>query len=158
MAPAEAQSRFAFLFRTDQGRIDRSTWWRGALPLAGIAALGTVGWTLLEPFAHHDLDRQPFIEPMTIVAYAYLMVYAFALLLLGVCGYNLSAKRFRDRGLPGALAAALPLSLLFGGALVWFIPQSFGIVPGWAGPLAGLAMLAVAGWNVVELGIRQDGQ
>ena len=153
---AEAPGRFAFLFRTDQGRIDRDTWWRGTLPLFAIAVLGTGGWLLLRPFAEHDLSRQPFIEPMTILAYTYLLVFSFAVILLGICEYNLSAKRFRTRGLASAWAAALPLSLLFGSALLWFIPQSFGVVPDWAGPVAIAAMLGVAAWNVVELGVRQD--
>lgn len=157
MATAAAQpSGFFFLFRTDRGRIDRATWWRGTLPLAALAAAGTLGWRALSPYAHHDLSDSAFIAPLTIAAYFYLLVYAFALLLIGVCEYNLSAKRFRDRGLPAALAAALPLSLLFGAALIWFIPQSFDTIPAWAGPVTIALMLAVAVWNVVELGLRRD--
>lgn len=147
---------FFFLFRTDQGRIDRTTWWRGTLPLAALAVAGTLGWWALSPYAHHDLSDSAFIAPLTIVAYVYLLLYAFALILIGVCEYNLSAKRFRDRGLPAALAAALPLSLLFGSALVWFIPQSFDTIPAWAGPVTIVLVLAVAAWNVVELGLRRD--
>lgn len=149
-------SGFSFLFRTDQGRITRATWWRGTVPLAVLAGLGALGWWALRPYAHHDLSETAFLAPLTIVAFAYLLVYSFALILIGVCEYNLSAKRFRDRGLPGALAAVLPLSLLFGGALIWFIPQSFDTVPPWAAPLSVVAMLAVAAWNVVELGVRPD--
>lgn len=152
-APA---SGFSFLFRTDQGRIDRATWWRGTLPLLALAVAGTLGWWALSPYAHHDLSDSAFIAPMTIVAYVYLLLYAFALLLIGVCEYNLSAKRFRERGLPAALAALLPLSLLFGSALIWFIPQSFDTIPAWAGPATVVLLLAVAGWNVVELGVRRD--
>lgn len=147
---------FFFLFRSDQGRIGRATWWRGTLPLAALALAGTVGWLLLRPFAHHDLSEQAFIAPLTILAYVYLLVYAFALILIGVCEYNLSAKRFRDRGLPGALAAVLPLSLLFGSALIWFIPRSFDTVPDWAAPLTFVALAGVAVWNIVELGLRRD--
>lgn len=157
MATAAApRSGFFFLFRTDQGRIGRATWWRGTVPLAALAAAGTLGWRALSPYAHHDLSDSAFIAPLTIAAYLYLLVYAFALLLIGVCAYNLSAKRFRDRGLPAALAATLPLSLLFGAALVWFIPQSFDTIPAWAGPVTIALVLAVAVWNVVELGLRRD--
>ncbi len=153
---ADASTRFSFLFRTDQGRIDRATWWRGTVPLFALATIGTVGWELLSPYSHHDLKETAFIAPLTILAYVYLLVYAFALILVGVCEYNLSAKRFRDRGLPAALAGVLPLSLLFGSALIWFIPQSFDTVPGWAAPVTLVAMLAIAAWNVVELGLRRD--
>ncbi len=149
---AEAAT-FSFLFRTDKGRVDRAVWWRGTLPLVALVLVTTVGWELLEPYAHHDLSTQPFIAPATIAAFTYLLVYAFALILVGVCEYNLSAKRFRDRGRPPALAAVLPLSLLFGAAVIWFIPRSFGSVPDWVAPVVIAALLAVAGWNVVELGI-----
>ncbi len=150
--------RFFFLYRTDKGRIDRATWWRNIAPLIAIGLAGTIGWVLLSPYAQHDLSKQAFIAPLTIVAYVYLLVFAFALLLVGVCTYNLSAKRFRDRGQPGALAAILPLSLLFGSALIWFIPQSFDEIPLWVQPVTIVALVTVAAWNVVELGLRPSGK
>jgi uncharacterized membrane protein YhaH (DUF805 family) len=149
--------RFSFLFRTDKGRIDRATWWRNIAPLIALTLAGTIGWVLLSPYARHDLSKQAFIEPLTIVAYVYLLVFAFALLLIAVCAYNLSAKRFRDRGLPGALAAILPLSFLFGGAVIWFIPQSPDELPAWVLPVTVVALVIVAAWNVVELGLRTGG-
>lgn len=155
-AAAAPASGFHFLFRTDQGRIDRATWWRGTLPLLALAVAGTLGWWALSPYARHDLSDSAFIAPLTIVAYVYLLVYAFALILIGVCEYNLSAKRFRERGWPAALAAVLPLSLLFGSALIWFIPQSFDTIPAWVAPVTIVLLVAVAGWNVVELGLRRD--
>ncbi len=152
MAADEGQS-FFFLFRTDKGRVDRAVWWRGTVPLACLAVAATVGWVLLKPYAHHDLSTEPFLAPATVAAFAYLLLYAFALILIGVCEYNLSAKRFRDRGRPAELAAVLPLSLLFGSAVIWFIPRSFGSVPDWAAPVVVAALVGVAGWNVVELGV-----
>ena len=153
MTPA-AWKTFSFLFRTDKGRIDRGTWWRGIAPLIALALLGTVGWELLGPYAHRDLADSPFLAPMTIVAYVYLLVYAFALLLIAVCAYNLSAKRFKDRGLPGALAGLLPPSVLLGASLIWYIPQSFDAIPDWVEPVTLVAIGMVVAWNVVELGIR----
>jgi uncharacterized membrane protein YhaH (DUF805 family) len=153
MTPADWKT-FSFLFRTDKGRIDRGTWWRGIAPLIALTLLGTVGWELLSPYAHRDLADTPFLAPMTIVAYVYLIVYAFALMLIAVCAYNLSAKRFNDRGLPGSLAALLPLSVLLGASLIWFIPQSFDAIPDWVEPVTLVAITMVAAWNVVELGIR----
>ena len=147
---------FSFLFRTDKGRIDRGTWWRGIAPLIALALLGTDGWELLAPYTRHDLAQSPFFVPMTVVAYVYLLVYAFGLLLIGVCAYNLSAKRFHDRGLHGALAAILPLTLLLGASVIWFIPQSFDAIPAWVEPVTIAFIGIVMAWNVVELGIRTD--
>ena len=47
----------------------------------------------------------------------------------------------------------LPLAAFLTGALVWFIPQSFGDVPDWAGRVAEVALVVVAAWNVVDLGV-----
>ena len=149
-------TRFFFLFRTDKGRIDRATWWRGSLPLALLALAGTAGWLLLRPYSHHDLAETAFIAPMTIAAYAYLLVFTFVLILIAVCEYNLSAKRFRDRGRPGALAGLLPLSLLFGGAVIWFIPNSFGSLPEWVGSVVIALLVLITLWNIFELGVLKD--
>ena len=116
-------------------------------------ALGTAGWIAVRPYAVHDLNSQPFIDGATIGAYLYLSAYAFGLILAAVCSYNVSAKRFRDRGRAGRWAAVLPLGAFLTGALVWFIPQSFGDVPDWAGPLAEVAMLVVVAWTVLDLGV-----
>ena len=149
----EAQDRsFAFLFRTDEGRIDRSVWWRGSLPLAALALAMTGIWLVLRPYASHDLSKTPFIDVSTIIAFLYLAIFAFGLILIAVCEYNLSAKRFHDRGRPGALAAALPLSVFGAAALIWFIPRSFGEVPDWAAPAAIGAVLLVLMWNIWDLG------
>ena len=150
------RQRFFFLFRTDKGRVDRGTWLRATAPLAGLAMLATLGWILLRPYAHHDLATTRFLAPMTIAAYVYLLLYAFAVILLAVCEYNLSAKRFRDRGRPAALAGVLPASLLLGAALIWFIPRSFGAVPEWVGPAVLVVLVLIALWNLVELGLSPD--
>ena len=149
-----ADAGFRFLYREDRGRISRAAWWRATLPLAVLVALATAGWIAVRPYAVHDLGTQPFIDGATVGAYLYLAAYAFGLILAAVCSYNVSAKRFRDRGRPGRLAALLPLTAFLTGALVWFIPQSFGTVPGWVGHAGVAVLLAVAAWNVVELGCR----
>ena len=143
---------FRFLYREDRGRISRAAWWRGVLPLAMLVALATAGWLALRPYAVHDLATQPFIDGATLAAYIYLALYSFGLILAAVCYYNVSAKRFRDRGRAGRWAAALPLAAFLTGALVWFIPQSFGEVPDWTGPVAEVALLVVAVWNLADLG------
>ncbi len=150
------RQRFFFLFRSDRGRVDRATWLRNTVPLALLAGVGTLGWVWLSPYAHHDLATTQFLAPLTIVAYVYLLIYAFAVILLAVCEYNLSAKRFRDRGRPAALAGILPASLLLGSAVIWFIPLSFGSIPDWVGPVVLSLLVAVALWNVVELGVLKN--
>ena len=62
---------FIFLFRTDAGRIDRPTWWRGTVLLAGPLVLATLGWIALAPWAHRGLDERtlstrPRSSPMSI--------------------------------------------------------------------------------------------
>lgn len=143
------QAGFRFLFRNDRGVIDRSTWWKGTLPLVIIAAAARLGWSFVRPYTEDGL------HPLTAVAaYLYLVAFGFATILLLVCEYNLSAKRFSDLRRPRALAAVLPLSLLFAGAFDWYLPRSDGALPQWsAWPVLG-ALLAVLLWNVFELGIR----
>jgi len=143
---------FRFLYREDRGRISRAAWWGGTVPLAVLVAAATALWFFVRPYAAHDLATQPFIDVATILAYLYLAAYAFGLILAAVCYYNVSAKRFRDRGRPGRLAAVLPLAAFLAGALDWFIPQSFGEVPAWAGTVALVTVVAIAIWNVVDLG------
>ncbi|MDX7950204.1 hypothetical protein P7D22_03300 [Lichenihabitans sp. Uapishka_5] len=150
--PAEAGPHgFRFLFRTDRGVIDRATWWRGTVPLAVIGALAELGWVLVRPFVQHGLEQPPLA---VLGAYLYLLAFSFGLLVLLVCEYNLSAKRFAARGQPRALAGILPLSLLCGGAFAWVLPRSQGTIPDWTGTLAILAVAAVVVWNIVALGIR----
>ena len=81
-----------------------------------------------------------------------LAVYAFAMILAAVCYYNVSAKRFRDRGRRGLWASVLPLAVLLTGALDWFIPRSLGDVPAWWGAVALVVLLVLAVWNVLDLG------
>ena len=91
-----ADGSFAFLFRTDRGRIDRATWWRGTVPLALIGAAGDrrlargPSPTLTTP----SISRLR----LAVLGYVYLLVFTFATLLLFICEYNLSAKRFAARG------------------------------------------------------------
>ena len=151
-APSVEERRgFAFLFRTDRGTIDRATWWRGTLPLATIAIVANILWVLIRPYMDHGLERPPIV---VLGAYLYLVTFSFGTLLLLVCEYNLSAKRFTALGLPRSLAATLPFSLLFGAAFAWYLPRADGTLPLWSGWLAALSVAGVIIWNVVELGIR----
>ena len=145
-------SGFRFLYREDRGRIARADWWRAATPLVGLVAAATAGWLAIRPYAVHDLGTQPFIDGATIAAFVYLALYAFGLILAAVCWYNVSAKRFRDRGRPGRWAAVLPLAAFLDGALAWFAPRSFDTVPAWATSAALALVVLIAIWTVIDLG------
>lgn len=147
-------SRARFLFRSEEGVIDAPTWRRHAAWLFGAAVAMTVMWLLLRPYAHHDLKTMRFFEPMTIVAFVYLIVYAFGIILIAICYTMLSIKRLRDRGLPISLAGLVPLLALFAGALHFLQPQTPDVISIWY--VVGLDALFVAAvvWTIAELGFR----
>jgi uncharacterized membrane protein YhaH (DUF805 family) len=144
-----------FGFRTDQGRIEAKTWWQGSALLCALLAVLTLIWFLLEPFTHRDLASTPFLAWPTLAAFVYLLFYAFAVLLIAVCYYNLSAKRWRDRGWPGALAGLLPLFALISGAANWLQPRVAEVLPYGYVALSDAVLAAIIAWNVVELGFFQ---
>lgn len=143
-----------FGFRTDQGRIDARTWRQGTLFLGVPLAVLTLIWWLVAPLTRHDLARMPFLAWGTVAAFVYLLIYAFAVLLIAICHYNLSAKRWRDRGwrFPGALAGLLPLAALISGAVHWLQPQAAEVISSWYVTGADAALTAILIWNGVELG------
>ncbi len=153
MAALSAEGGARFLFRSDQGRIDARTWRRGTALLLAILAVLTAIWLPLEPLTHRDLATTPFFAWATIAAFAYLVLYAFAVILIGISHYNLSAKRWRDRGWSGALAGLLPLFALFSGAAHWLQPRVAEDVSYWYVAGADAALAAIIVWNVVELGV-----
>ena len=145
---------FRFLFRTDRGVVNREVWWMGTAILAGIAALSTGIWFTISPYVTTDLSRRGLVDPVALGVYAYLMVHAFMILLTAICWYNLSAKRFRDRGRPPSLAG-LPLVLaVFAGALHWLQPRVSETIPVWSTGVLDIVLLIVVLWTIYELGIR----
>ena len=154
-APApHRESGFRFLFRTDQGTIDRATWWRGmALILAPIAAF-YLGWRALT-FALMRVNLSGGLEhAASALAYLYLLAFGFAILLDAVCFYNLSAKRFRDRGLPAYLAGLVLVAALFAAAAHWLQPLMQGDEPVYVPLIFDALTLILAAWTVAELGTR----
>ena len=89
---------------------------------------------------------------MTIVAFAYLILYAFAVLFIAISYTMLSIKRLRNRGQPTALGALVPLLALFSGAAHWLQPQTPDVISIWyvVGLDAALAIVAV--WTIADLG------
>jgi hypothetical protein len=144
-----------FLFRSDEGRIGALVWRRNALYLAVITAVLTVGWRVAAPYTHHDLSNSAFFAPLTIAAYTYLLLYAFAIFFLAISFTNLSAKRLRDRGEPTGLGGLLPLLALFAGAAHWLQPQVSDVISIWYVVGLDVLLAAAAVWIVVDLGFGE---
>ena len=104
------------------------------------------------PNAPRDLAHEAFIDPLVVARHAYLIVYAFALILCAVAEYFVSAKRFADRGKPPALAGLAPFSLLIAGAAYWYQPRSEGTMPEGLVSVFDALAVAILAWNVIELG------
>jgi hypothetical protein len=157
MASLPSAERIAFLYRTDQGRIDRATWAKGAAGLAAVLAPMTLIWLALLPYTEHDLAKSPFFVWQTVAAFAYLSVYAFVVLLASVSWVNLSAKRLRALGLPTptGLAGLLPLAALLAGAAHWLQPRVAEVMPYWYVTVFDVAFLAVLAWSLYQLALRE---
>jgi uncharacterized membrane protein YhaH (DUF805 family) len=147
-----AAPSISFLFRTDQGRIDAKTWLSSGLALGIIFAVLTLIAFLLAPYMRHDLATTPFFAWQVIAAYFYVMLYIFALLLIAISFYNLSAKRWRDRGKPSALAGLVPFFALLAGAAHWLYPQMGDQVPAWSVAAIDIAFVGFLIWTIIELG------
>lgn len=149
--------RIRFLYRTDEGRVDRATWARGAGALGAILAPFMLIWLALAPYAAHDLSTSPLFVPMTAVAYAYVILYAFVVLLVAISFVNLSAKRFRDLGRapPLGLASLVPFAALIAGAAHWLQPRVAEVMPIYWVWGADAALVAAIGWTIYELGFKE---
>ncbi len=145
-------SRTYFLFRSDSGRIDAATWWRGTLLLAGILIGLGIGWVFVEPYADHDLNTTPLMTAAILAANLYRLLFGFSIILILVSHYNLSAKRWRDIGRPAALAGLLPFLACLCAAAHWLEPRLDHALPHAATLAADLVLILIFVWNVVELG------
>jgi hypothetical protein len=157
MSTLPSRERIAFLYRTDEGRIDRATWRSGALGLLAALIPATLIWLLLEPHTDHDLATSPLWVPEIAAAYAYLIFYAFVVILIAASFVNLSAKRFRalGRSTPLALAGLVPLAALFAGAAHFFQPRLADVFPRWSVYPFDVALIGVVAWTLYELAWRE---
>lgn len=144
--------RWSFLFRSDEGRIDAATWWRNVALLAGIFAVLTVIWIFVEPFANHNLAKEPLFTVPILLANLYRLIYGFGSLILLISYYNLSAKRWRDIGRPPGLAGVVPFLICLAAALHWLEPRVGGEIPHFLVVLADILFFASLIWTIVELG------
>jgi uncharacterized membrane protein YhaH (DUF805 family) len=154
MAEAVDGSEFRFLYRQAEGVIDRATWIRASVPPVAIGlALTAVAWWIT-PDRPRDLSTQAFIDTAIVARNVYFLAYAFVLMICAVAEYFVSAKRFADRGLPGALAGLAPFALLLAGAANWYQPRSEGSMPEAAAWGFDAVAVGIVVWSVVELGVR----
>jgi len=73
-------------------------------------------------------------------------------LLLLICYYNLSAKRWRDLGQPPSFAGILPLVAAIAGALNWLEPRVGGDLPHALVIIADLVLFGAVLWTLIECG------
>ena len=146
-----APANLRFLFRTDEGRINRSQWFGGVLFLTIILGVSTTGWALLSPFLTRDLTQRRLIDPLSLAAGVYSVAFVFVVILVAVSWTNLAAKRFRDRSQPAALAVLLPLAAFVAGAAHVLIPRVGDVVPGWSITALNIIAALVASWTLVNL-------
>lgn len=156
MASVLSRQGLRFLYRTEEGVISRALWWSGLAPLASILTILSAIWIMLSPYANRGLDERAFLDPMTAVAYVFLMFFAFAVMLIAVCFVMLSMKRLRARGRPAGLAGIPLLAALLAGAVHWLEPQMSGAVPMWAVYAADGLLLASIVWAIVDMGVLGD--
>jgi len=142
-----------FLFQNYEGRIGRRVWRSGALLLAAILLPLTLIWIFIAPATHRDLSRPELLDADAFLAFVFLVIFAFAVILIAVSWTNLSAKRFRARGRPAAFGAALPFAAFIDGAAHWLQPNASDAFPDWALILIDIALAAVALWSFYELGL-----
>ena len=147
-------ARIRFLFRNEYGVVDAPTWRFHAAWLFGLLVVLAIGWAMLRPYAHHDLAKSAFIAPLTILAFAYLIVGSFAVLLVAVSYVMLSMKRCRDRGLPVGLAGLVPVLVLFAASLHFLRGQTPDVIQLWHVVLTDAVVIAAIAWTVVEFGVR----
>lgn len=148
-------SRARFLFRQEEGTVDAPTWRFHAGWLAALAIAMTIVWLVLRPYAHHDLNTEAFIRWITVAAFTYLIIYAFALILASICYTMLSIKRLRDLGRPTGLAGLVPLLVLLAASLHFMRDQTPDVVLLGYVIALDLALAVVVVWTVVELGFRE---
>jgi uncharacterized membrane protein YhaH (DUF805 family) len=152
MGTSPRAARFRFLYREGEGVIGAREWARASLAPVGIALVLTIVAFAIAPNAPRDLAREPFVDPLVVTRNAYLIAYAFALILCAVAEYFVCAKRFADRGEPPALAGLAPLMIFVAAAAHWWTPRSEGMAPAALPTVCDALALMIVVWTIVELG------
>ena len=149
------RENFTFLYRQDEGRIDRATFWRAAAPVLITLAAMTAIWIAIMPRAARDLAHEAFFDGRVVATYLYALIFALALLIGAVMLYFLGAKRLRDVGRPPWLAGFPFLALFFDGALHWAAARSEGAIGESALFVADVIAIASVIWAFIDMGLRR---
>jgi uncharacterized membrane protein YhaH (DUF805 family) len=149
------RENFTFLYRQDEGRIDRATYWRAAAPVLLVLAAMTAIWIAVMPRGARDLAHEAFFDGRVAATYLYALIFALALLIGAVMLYFLGAKRLRDVGRPPWLAGFPFLALFFDGALRWAAARSEGALGEGALFVADVIAIAAVVWAVIDMGLRR---
>ena len=135
---------FSHLYLSTEGRIGRKMWWIGHI------ILGVIGLIVASIFVSL-FGQMSFATRL--LNFIYVLVVAYP-------AYAVSAKRFQDRNKSGALGA-----ILIGIGALSALLQLFGIGtdpmhPGALSAILGIAVLIVAIWYLIDLGILRgtDGE
>lgn len=128
---------FSYLYLSTEGRIGRKMWWIAHLILVAIAIV--LSMILAGIFG-------PMSFASRLVSFIFAVVFAYP-------AYAVSAKRFQDRNKSGSLAA-----IMVGLGILSALLQLLGIGtdpmnPGAISMILGFAIMAVAIWYLIELGI-----
>lgn len=150
------RERFTFLYRQDQGRIDRAAFWRASLPVLATLGAMTALWLAIKPDGARDLANDAFFDLGVAATYVYLLVFTLAALIGAVMLYFVGAKRLRDVGRPAWLAGFPFLALFFDGALHWAAARSEGAIG--PAPLFVADVVAIASlvWALIDMGLRKS--
>lgn len=150
------RERFTFLYRQDEGRVDRATFWRAAAPVLATLIAMTAIWLAIMPQGARDLTHEAFFDARTAATYAYLLVFTLAALLGGVMLYFLGAKRLRDIGRPVWLAGFPFLAIFVDGALHWAAARADGAIGAGALFVADVIAIASIVWAFIDMGLRKS--
>jgi uncharacterized membrane protein YhaH (DUF805 family) len=149
MAGILSAQNFRFLFREDKGSIDRRTWWvaMAALAIAWIiVALLSAAVTLLAEYAGQETVSV--LAALTRGVYLS-AVFNILIILVYVCYYYVSAKRYNDLGLSPVRALILPAAIY---VLTLSPSLTDPILPVYGRWIMQVLFLGVAAWQVYVLG------
>ena len=146
--------RAHFLFREDYGVVDAATWRFHTIWLSLLTLVLTLLLVPLRPYTVHDLAKTPFLAPLTILAYTYVIVYSFAILAIAISFVMLSIKRLRDRGRPTGFAGMVPFLAFLAASVHFLRPQVPDTISIWYAVTLDVLLLVAVVVTVVELGFK----
>lgn len=149
MAGILSAQNFRFLFREDKGSIDRRTWW------VAVAALA-IAWIIVALLAAAvallaEVTGQETVSLLAALTRGVYLsaVFNILIILVYVCYYFVSAKRYNDLDLSPMRALILPAAIY----ILTFSPiLTDQILPVYGRWITLAAFLGVATWQVYVLG------